>query len=162
MNTRRAVPADRDVLFDIWLQSVRATHDFVSPEDIQSFIPLVKDYLASSEPDFWVVCSDDGTVMGFMGLSGSKMEALFLAPEFRGLGAGRHLVQHARALHGELTTDVNEQNLAARRFYEGCGFVVEGRSELDDTGRPYPLLHMRQRDDRRSHGRQAPDAASHM
>ena len=49
MHIRKAVAADRDVLFDIWLQSVRATHDFVSPEDIQSFIPLVKDYLASSE-----------------------------------------------------------------------------------------------------------------
>ena len=97
---------------------VRATHDFVSPDDIQSFIPLVKDYLASSEPEFWVVSSDDGAVMGFMGLSGSKMEALFLAPEFRGHGAGRQLVQHARTLRGELTTDVNEQNYAARRFYE--------------------------------------------
>ena len=160
MNTCRAVPADRDVLFDIWLRSVRATHDFVSMEDMQSFIPLVKDYLASSEPEFWVVCSGDGAVMGFMGLSGSKMEALFLAPEFQGRGAGRQLVQHARNLRGELTTDVNEQNHAARRFYEGCGFVVDGRSELDDTGRPYPLLHMRLRNDRRSHDQQPPDAQS--
>jgi RimJ/RimL family protein N-acetyltransferase len=67
--------------------------------------------------------------------------------------SGRQLVQHARTLRRELTTDVNEQNHAARRFYEGCGLVVEGRSELDDTGRPYPLLHMRLRNDRRSHGR---------
>jgi putative acetyltransferase len=42
-----------------------------------------------------------------------------------------------------LTVDVNEQNPAACRFYEACGFVVEGRSELDSTGRPFPLLHMR-------------------
>ena len=53
------------------------------------------------------------------------------------------MVRHAQALHGELTVDVNEQNVAARGFYEACGFVVEGRSELDDTGRPHPLLHMR-------------------
>ena len=124
------------------------------------FIPLVKDYLASSEPEFWVVSSADGAVMGFMGLSGSKMEALFLAPEFRGRGAGRLLVQHARTLRGELTTDVNEQNHAARRFYEGCGFVVEGRSELDDMGRPYPLLHMRLKNDQRSHGPQPSDPQS--
>ena len=32
---------------------------------------------------------------------------------------------------------------AARSFYEACEFVVERRSELDDQGRPYPLLHMR-------------------
>jgi putative acetyltransferase len=33
--------------------------------------------------------------------------------------------------------------VAARRFYESCGFVVEGRSDLDEQGRPYLLLHMR-------------------
>jgi putative acetyltransferase len=38
---------------------------------------------------------------------------------------------------------VNEQNPAACRFYQACGFVVIGRSEVDDAGRPYPLLHMR-------------------
>jgi putative acetyltransferase len=82
-------------------------------------------------------------IMGFMGMSGSKMESLFLAPEFQGRGGGRRLVRHAQELRGELTVDVNEQNPAARRFYEACGFVVEGRSELDDAGRPFPLLHMR-------------------
>jgi putative acetyltransferase len=79
------------------------------------------------------------------------MESLFLAPEFHRRGGGRRLVRHAQELHGELTTDVNEQNSAARRFYEACGFVVEGRSELDDTGRPFPLLHMRLADPNSAH-----------
>jgi putative acetyltransferase len=143
MDIRRAVPADRDILFDVWLRSVRATHTFVSEADIQSFIPLVRDYLASDGPEFWVLCADSGAVMGFMGMSGSKMESLFLAPEFHRRGGGRRLVRHAQELYGELTVDVNEQNPAACRFYESCGFVVEGRSEVDDAGRPYPLLHMR-------------------
>jgi hypothetical protein len=39
--------------------------------------------------------------------------------------------------------DVNEQNPGVCRFYQACGFVVEGRSELDDAGRPFPLLHLR-------------------
>jgi len=106
-------------------------------------IPRVRDYLASSGPVFWVACDDTATIKGFMGMSGSKMESLFLAPEFQRRGAGRRMVRHAQALHGELTTDVNEQNLPARAFYEKCGFVVEGRSDLDASGRPYPLLHMR-------------------
>lgn len=142
MQIRRAIPTDRDALFDIWLRSVRATHTFVSEADIQSFMPLVRDYLAS-DAEFWVLCSDSGTVMGFMGMSGSKIEALFLAPEFQRCGGGRLLVRHAQELRGELTVDVNEQNAAACRFYEACGFAVEGRSEVDDAGRPYPLLHMR-------------------
>lgn len=143
MHIRQAIPTDREVLLDIWLRSVQATHTFVSEEDIQSFIPLVQDYLASSEPELWVLFSDSGAIMGFMGMAGSKIDALFLAPEFHRQGGGRRLVQHAQALRGQLTVDVNEQNRMACSFYEACGFVVEGRSELDDTGRPYPLLHMR-------------------
>jgi putative acetyltransferase len=143
MNIRRAVSADREALVDIWLRSVRATHSFLSEQDIQSLLPAARDYLTSDEPEFWALCSDSGELMGFMGLSGSKMDALFLAPEFHRRGGGRRLVQHAQQLWGELTVDVNEQNSEARRFYEACGFVVEGRSELDEAGRPFPLLHMR-------------------
>jgi putative acetyltransferase len=44
---------------------------------------------------------------------------------------------------GELTVDVNEQNPAACGFYEALGFVVVGRSPVDDDGRPFRLLHMR-------------------
>jgi putative acetyltransferase len=143
MKIRRGLRADRDVLLDIWSRAVRVTHTFLSEADIQLLLPLVREYLASPELELWVICSDSDVLMGFMGMSGNKMEALFLAPEFHRRGAGRRFVQHAQALKGELTVDVNEQNPTACRFYEACGFVVEGRSELDSTGRPFPLLHMR-------------------
>ena len=143
MNIRRAVPADGDTLLDVWLRSVRATHTFVSAADVEAMTPQVRAYVESSEPELWVVCDDSGTIIGFMGLSGCKLESLFLAPERLRRGAGRRLVQHAQSLQGELTLDVNEQNPAACAFYTACGFVVEGRSELDDQGRAYPLLHMR-------------------
>jgi putative acetyltransferase len=143
MLIRRANSTEGEILLDRWLRSVKTTHTFVSPEDIEAMTPHVRDYLSSDAADIWVVCDDAGTVMGFMGLSGSKMDALFLVPEFHGRGAGRLLVRHAQSLFGELTVDVNEQNTAAHRFYEACGFTVEGRSELDEQGRPYPLLHMR-------------------
>jgi putative acetyltransferase len=143
MNIRRAASTDREALVGIWLRSVRATHSFLSEQDIQSLLAPTRDYLTSDEPELWVLCSGSGAVMGFMGLLGSKIDALFLAPEFHGRGGGRRLVWHAQHLRGELTVDVNEQNSAGRRFYEACGFVVEGRSEVDDAGRPFPLLHMR-------------------
>jgi putative acetyltransferase len=55
MQIRRATSDDRDALFDVWLRSVRATHTFVSEADIQCFMPLVRDYLASSEPELWIL-----------------------------------------------------------------------------------------------------------
>lgn len=143
MNIRRSVPTDREALVDIWLRSVQATHSFLTEQDIQSLLPPTRDYLTSDEPELWVLCSNTEEVMGFMGLSEGKIDALFLAPEFQGRGGGRQLVQYAQQLQGNLTVDVNEQNPAARRFYEACGFVVEGRSALDDAGRPFPILYMR-------------------
>ncbi len=143
MDIRRALAGDRETLLDVWLRSVRATHGFLSEEDIQSFLPVVRDH-ALTEFEVWVLVAHDGPAMGFMGLTGSKLEALFLAPEFFRRGGGRRLVEHARRLKGPLTLDVNEQNPEARAFYESLGFVVEGRSDVDGTGRPFPLLHMRQ------------------
>lgn len=143
MEIRRAIPTDHASLLDIWLRSVRATHTFVSEAEIRSLIPEVRDYLASSESEFCVASDDTGALMGFMGMRGGKMDALFLALEFHRRGVGRQMVRHAQALYHELTVDVNEQNTAARSFYEACGFVVEGRSELDEQGRPHPLLHLR-------------------
>lgn len=39
-------------------------------------------------------------------------------------------------------TPVNEQNPAARRFYERMGMTVRRRTERDEEGGPYPLLYM--------------------
>lgn len=140
---RRARPDERDAILAIWLRSVRATHAFLSEDDIAFFEPLVRDGLASDELDVWVLCRDTDAPIGFLGMSGKRIEALFLDPDHRRQGGGRRLVDHARRLSAELSLDVNEENPEARRFYEACGFVVEGRSEVDGTGRPFPLLHMR-------------------
>lgn len=142
MIIRRARAADGDVLLECWQRSVQATHDFVAPEDLAAMVPHVRAYLTSEDAEIWAACDEAGTIMGFMGMSGPKMDALFVSPEFQGRGVGRRLVHEARARHPDLTVDVNEQNRAARHFYEACGFVVTGRSALDDQGRPYPLLHL--------------------
>ena len=141
---REARPDDASALVDVWLRSVRATHTFLTEEDVQFLLPLVRESLASDQLELWVLASDANTLIGFMGLSGNSLEAMFLDPEHLRAGHGRRLLAHARGLKGALTVDVNEQNPAALRFYEACGFEVVGRSELDSTGRPFPLLHMRQ------------------
>jgi putative acetyltransferase len=143
MNIRRGTPTEADVLVDLWARSVRATHTFLTEDQIQRFLPHVREELGSPKTEIWVLQLDDGATIGFMVLSDSKMEALFLDPEHLRRGGGRRLVQYAQELRGELTVDVNEQNPAARRFYEACGFVAEGRSERDGMGLPFPLVHMR-------------------
>jgi len=151
---RRARPDDRDDLFDIWLRSVKATHAFVTDEDIDALTGPTRAYLAADEPELWVLADASDAPIGFMGLDGGDVESLFLAPEVHRRGGGRRLIAHAAELRGELTVTVNEQNNGAVRFYEASGFVVEGRSDVDDAGRPFPILFMRRPADPATSGRQ--------
>src|SRR5512145_744875 len=139
MYIRRAEAKDRAGLVTLWLESVRASHDFLSEAEIQSLLPAVTEELHGDALELWVFCSASDQPIAFLGLDGAKIEALWVAPEHQRRGVGRRLVAHATALRGELTLDVNEQNVSAQRFYAACGFTVEGRSEFDSAGRPYPL-----------------------
>ena len=142
MNIRRANSDESEIIVDIWLRSVRATHTFLSEQEIQALLPLVGPELDKCQ--LWVLCADAGSPVGFLGMSPSQIEAMFIAPEFLRCGGGRQLVEHAVSLaDSDLTVEVNEQNTGACRFYEACGFRVVGRSEVDTGGRPYPLLHMK-------------------
>ncbi|WP_183063123.1 acetyltransferase, partial [Salmonella enterica] len=84
---------------------------------------------------------DQDEPVGFMLLTGEHMDALFIDPDVRGQGIGKMLVEHALTLAPGLTTNVNEQNTQAVGFYKKMGFKVTGRSEVDDLGKPYPLLN---------------------
>lgn len=138
---RPARAADGARLLDIWRRAVDATHDFLSPEhraaidaEVASFLPQVS---------AWLATDPDDVAIGFMIVDGAHMEALFIDPDWRGQGVGRRLVDHALSLHPTLTTDVNEQNGQAIGFYEAMRFARTGRSDQDDQGRPYPLIHLR-------------------
>jgi putative acetyltransferase len=141
---RPALLSEREQLLDVWLRSASATHEFVSAGDIKAMIPQVREYFASRESGFWVLCDDDGrTVVGFMGLLGDEIESLFVVPEFQRRGGGRRMVEFVKAMHPQLFVEVNEQNKPARAFYRACGFEVVGCQPVDRQGRPYPLLQMR-------------------
>lgn len=126
---------------EVWEASVRATHHFVKESDIEIFRPMVRDGL----PHIPITCmrDDKGRVAGFIGVADHKVEMLFIHPDWRGQGIGRQLLQHAVDELGAVALDVNEQNEQALGFYLRMGFEVIGRSELDSTNKPYPLLHMR-------------------
>lgn len=140
---RPARPADRPRLLEVWERSVRATHDFLTEQEILSLRPRVAEVLASDAPEWWVLVDEADRPVGFMGYHDDTVEALFIDPDHRGRGGGGALIAHAaRMATGPLKVDVNEQNPAARGFYEAQGFEVVGRSPTDGEGRPFPLLHM--------------------
>jgi putative acetyltransferase len=142
VSIRAKTHADVPALFDIWRRAVIATHHFLSAADFAEIEALVRDiYLPAAE--LWVAADESAPPVGFIGLSGAHIDALFVAPNAHGRGVGRRLVEHARGMPRPLSVDVNEQNEGALAFYRRLGFRVSGRSPTDDQGRPYPLLHLR-------------------
>lgn len=135
-------PEDIPRLAEVWEASVRATHHFLSEADIQRFKPFVRDELPRV---LHLVCVRDagGELVGFAGVAGDTLEALFIHPGFRGQGIGSRLLRHAAGPLGVTRVSVNEQNEQAVGFYLRMGFRIEGRSEVDGMGKPFPLLHMR-------------------
>lgn len=134
----------------IWEASVRATHHFISEEDIEFFRPRVQAGLPQFIEHGHLACVRDtsGTAVGFVGTTGGNVDMLFIHPDWRAMGIGRRLLEHAVEKLRATTLDVNEQNEQAVGFYKRMGFVVTGRSERDGTGKPYPLLHMRLQEQR--------------
>jgi len=159
LTVSRAKRDDLPRVLDVWEASVRATHHFITEEDIQYFKVVIRDcYL--SMVDLYCALGGCGALKGFIGVADGNIEMLFVDPAYFGKGVGSSLLSHAVSVLGADRVDVNEQNERALGFYERHGFVVTGRSQVDGTGRPYPLLHMTLRDQDRSGPAPTPSAAA--
>jgi ribosomal protein S18 acetylase RimI-like enzyme len=132
---------DQARVLDIWLVESRAGHPFLTEADLAAQRTLVRDvYVEPAET--WVAIVD-GRLDGFIGLLDSFIGGLFVDPQARRGGIGRALVQHAAAGKGTLTVEVYAANDAALAFSARLGFIPVGRREVDDEGRPLPLVQMR-------------------
>lgn len=133
-------PGEYPQLVQVWRSAVDATHEFLADEhrdEIES--RLATDYFPQVDLH---VADVDGLPVGFAGVAGESLEMLFVDASQRGLGIGTALLSFVVAECGVTTVDVNEQNPQALEFYRRRGFTVVGRDEMDDQGRPYPILHM--------------------
>jgi putative acetyltransferase len=133
---------DFDTLTEVWEASVRATHSFLTEDNIQYFKPLVrKEFLPAVE----LRCVRDGDFrpIGFLGVANGKIEMLFIRPDMRGRGIGKQLLTYAVEEMNAREVDVNEQNEHAVGFYKRMGFAVVGRTDVDGMGKPFPLLQMK-------------------
>ncbi|MFD2201389.1 GNAT family N-acetyltransferase [Shivajiella indica] len=131
----------KDQLVSVWGKSVARTHHFLKLTDFVEIRELVKQM---DFTQFEVYCLiQEQKVLGFVGLTGNKVEMLFLDPDHIGKGLGRKLMDFAIQELKANEVDVNEENTNAVTFYKKLGFEVYERSDKDDQGRDYPILKMR-------------------
>ncbi len=129
----------KDELINLWEQSVRTSHHFLSEKDLNYYRPRIRDvYFQAVE--LYVIKSPH--VSAFMGLSDDMVEMLFVLPSEKGKGYGSALLKFAFEEKHIRKIDVNEQNKEAYLFYLKRGYYVVARAELDSEGKPYPILHL--------------------
>ena len=126
----------------VWESSVRATHLFLSNDEINKIKQYVPQAL-NSIPILLVAEDENGNPLGFMGIAEQMLEMLFVSNDNRGQGIGKQLLQYGIEKYSVNKLAVNEQNPLAKGFYEHMGFTVYKRTELDEQGNPYPLLYMK-------------------
>ncbi|HUS60890.1 MAG TPA: GNAT family protein [Acidimicrobiales bacterium] len=134
---REATEADFDQWFEVF-EAVAAEAKWVGSE-----APMDRDRrragyletLVRNDATTFVV-EGDGTVVGALGIHGGSPGlydlGMFLAPEWRGRGAGSALMECCLAWAREhaahkITLTLWPHNVAARALYEKFGFTVEGR-----------------------------------
>ena len=128
-------------LLSIWEKSVRATHSFLTDEEIlkiKNFVPSA----IEGVPRLSVAEDETGIPVAFMGIGGKKLEMLFVSGENRGKGCGKALLRFGIEFCSVRELAVNEQNPQAIGFYEHMGFRTYKRTDHDEQGNPFPLLYM--------------------
>jgi len=137
---RSAILVER--LLTVWESAVKATHLFLSADEIA----IIKQYVPQAlmaVPHLIIVEDESQLPVGFMGITKQHLEILFIAPEEAGKGWGKALIDYGLEKYAIRDLAVNEQNPHAKGFYEHMGFETYKRTERDEQGNPYPLLYMR-------------------
>lgn len=129
-------------LLQLWEDSVRATHHFLSDAERNEIKKYVPQALTGVE-HLIVAQNESDKVAAFLGTENGRLEMLFLSPEERGKGIGKQLVQYGIQHYGIHEVTVNEQNPQAVGFYKHLGFETYKRTSHDEEGNPYPLLYMK-------------------
>ena len=133
---------DKEEILRTWESAVRATHNFLTEDDIISIKAHVIEG-AKYVSNLLCVRNNKGIIEAFMGVNDFKIEMLFVSDESRGRGIGKKLVEYAIETLNINYVDVNEQNPQAVGFYKHMGFEIFKRSEFDEQGNQFPILHMK-------------------
>lgn len=137
----RTIPLIEQLL-KVWESSVKATHLFLTENEIETIKGYVPKALKEI-PCLTIVENENHIPVGFMGIVEQHLEMLFVSNEERGKGLGKVLLEYGIEKHSVNDLAVNEQNPLAKGFYEHMGFEVYKRTDCDEQGNPYSLLYMR-------------------
>ncbi len=130
---------DLPTLADLWVAAWRASGFDIDFEARRAWIVQRLRAHRADGGAIVVGLDDDGRLAGFVTLDQESgyLDQLCVAPEARGAGLAKALLDHAKRLaRGVVELDVNEANERACRFYKREGFVLVTRGASALSGLP--------------------------
>lgn len=138
MRLRAAVPADAATLARILGDWVRETGWMPVLHTREEDVEFLRHLIGTAE----VTVAETGEPLGFLALDGDAVQALYLAPQARGRGIGRALLENAKAGRSRLWLWAFEANGRALAFYEREGFRVAERTDGSGNQENLPDLRL--------------------
>ncbi|MDR1857322.1 MAG: hypothetical protein LBR22_09265 [Desulfovibrio sp.] len=135
MTVRHATPDDFPALVALRRRSVLATHDFLSPAEVDAIAPDMTRLLPTLET--WTARDGHDRVTGFPGMAGNRVETRFVEPSLRGRGIGTAPPRPRQGSAGGPGPGRRRTESRVPRLPPAAGIPADG------AGRPFPLLHMR-------------------
>ena len=129
---RKFESRDLDAVMQIWLHGNLDAHAFIPADFWMDHFEMVRDILPQAE---LYVHENEATrqIDGFIGLSESHIEGIFVAKSARSKGIGKALLEYAKSRKPRLTLSVYQKNERAIAFYRREKFVVQSEGIDEDT-----------------------------
>lgn len=130
---------DLDQVMDIWLEANLEAHDFIPERYWRGNLALAREALPQAE--VYADVGDHGAIRGFVGLSDTYIEGIFVKRECRSRGIGRNLLDHVKARKKALSLKVYQRNQRAVQFYLREGFWIQAEGSEEESGeREYQMV----------------------
>ena len=128
---RKFESRDLDAVMQIWLHGNLDAHAFIPADFWTDHFEMVRDILPQAE---LYVHENEATrqIDGFIGLSESHIEGIFVAKSARSKGIGKALLEYAKSRKPRLTLSVYQKNERAIAFYRREKFVVQSEGSRQD------------------------------
>ena len=137
----RLTDNDYSKVLDVWELSVKATHHFLKPEEIDYYRPLILKYTLP-QVDLYGIKNTQQELLAFIAIRDNKIEMLFVHPDYLRQKLGSSLLSLAIHEHKCNRIDVNEENPDAFKVYQKFGFKPIARHPTDDCGKPHPIIEL--------------------
>lgn len=130
---RKFEKSDIDQVMQIWLGGNTEAHNFIPESYWLSNFEAVKEQIANADV---FVFETGGKIQGFIGITGNRIEGIFVDKMSRSFGIGKQLLDYAKSRYCPLYLGVYRKNRRAVDFYLREGFSLSGEEIDEETGEP--------------------------